>query len=104
MMPVFSVIDWATLSTNPAEWFAYPFTNILGGAFWVIVFAVIIAVVWVVSDNDVGATVASILITFGIFGGTQYFISAPEYSLFFAIICAVGIAGTILQLFLGRND
>ena len=90
-------IDWATFTNNPAEWFAYPFTSILGPLFWVSIFSVVIVVVWRISNKDVGAVVAAILITFGIFGGTEYFIAAPEYSLFFAIICVIGIAGLVLQ-------
>ena len=96
-------IDWATFNSNPVEWMAYPFTSIIGQLFWPSIFAVAIVISWGVSKN-IGVVVSAILITFGIFGGTQYFISAPEYSLFFAIICAVGIAGTILKLFLGRHD
>ena len=96
-------IDWNTFSTNPAEWFAYPFTNIIGVLFWPSLFATVIVMAWVVS-KDVGVVVSAILITFGFFGGTQYFIAAPEYSLFFAIICAIGIAVLVLQIFLGRND
>ena len=96
-------IDWATFTGNPIEWLAYPFTSVIGQFFWPSVFAAVIAIAWAVS-KDIGVVVAAILITFGIFGGTQYFIAAPEYSLFFGVICAIGIAGTILKLFLGRHD
>lgn len=99
---ILGAIDWNAFTQNPVDWFAYPFVNVIGSSFWVALFAVVIGMAWVLSKN-VTVTVAAILITFGFFGGTQYFISSPEYSLFFAVICVIGIAGTILELFISSK-
>lgn len=100
---IVGAIDWNTLTNNPVEWFSYPFTNLMTASiFWPSVFAVVIAIAWVVSKN-LGVVTAAVLITFGIFGSSGYFLAAPEFSLFFAVIAIAGFAGTILQVFITKK-
>ena len=97
-----NAIDFTTFSTDWIEWLFYPFTNILGAFVWAIIFAVIIAIAYVASDKNIGVVVGAIFITFGIFGSTNAFLGAPEFSLFFSIIAIAAVAGLMIQLFVKR--
>lgn len=97
----FGVIDWNTFTNNWIDWLFYPFTNILGGLFWVTIFAIVIGMSWIVS-RDIGVVLGTTLVTFGIFGSTNAFLSASEYSLFFSVIAVLCFAGLIIQIFIKK--
>lgn len=95
-------INLSEFNAGPIEWFLTPFRTYFGATVWPIIFAVAIAVVYG-STKHIGPTVAAILLVFGFFGTTNYFLQAPEFSIFFSIIAILGFAGTILALFLRKH-
>lgn len=95
---IIGAIDWTNFTTELIDWLIYPYTNALGNLFWPSIFAVIIAVSFVISNKNLTVVVGAILLTFGIFGTTNAFLAEPAYSLFFSVIAIAALAGTILLL------
>ena len=91
-------INFTNFSINPIKWLLTPYTDQFGELVWPIIFTAVIGFTYA-STKNIGAVVAMILLTFGLFGTTNAFLQAPEFSLFFSIIAAMGFAGTIAVLF-----
>lgn len=99
---ILALINFTNFSANPINWFMTPFTDEFGALTWPIIFAAVIGFTYAATKN-IGSTVALIFLTFGLFGTTNAFLQAPEFSLFFSIIAAAGFAGTIAVLFFRRK-
>ena len=96
-----ALINFSNFSINPIKYFMTPYTDEFGELTWPIIFAAVIGFTYAATKN-IGSTVAMIFLTFGLFGTTNAFLQAPEFSLFFSIIAAAGFAGTIAVLFFRR--
>lgn len=102
MLPkILLAINWDTFTTDLIEWMFYPFTNILGSLFWVIIFSIVIGMSWIIS-RDIGVVLGVTLVTFGIFGGTNAFLGASEYSFFFSVVATLCFAGLVIQIFVKK--
>lgn len=94
--------DMDEYESNVPGWHIKGFERYLGAFVMPIIFAMFIGFVYM-SSTDLTSTVYMIFITFALYGTTNAFIQAEEYSLFFAIIAIIGIAGIILSLFLKKR-
>jgi len=95
-------INFSNFSANPIEWSLYAFRVHFGMLVWPIIFTAVIGFTYGITHN-LGSVVAVILLTFCLFGTTNYFLQAPEFNLFFSIIAVIGIAGMMLVLFFRRS-
>lgn len=95
------LINFTNFSINPINWFMTPYTDQFGELIWPIIFAAVIGFTYAGTKN-IGSVVAMILLTFGLFGTSNAFLQAPEFSLFFSVIAAAGFAGVIAVLFFKR--
>lgn len=102
MIPKISLVafDYDTFQANPLTWIITAFTKHLTESMvWILIFSGVIFFTYGVSRNA-QATVAMIMLVFGIFGTTNYFLQSPEFSIFFEIIAIVGFAGGLIALFI----
>lgn len=97
------MINFTYIVENFIEWAVTPFTNVFGNMFWASIFSAVIAISWIATKN-LAVTLGAILLTFGIFGTTNAFLTTPEYSLFFGIVAVASIAGLMLELFITRGN
>jgi hypothetical protein len=96
-------INFTNFTDDVFGWMMTPYIDQFGSAFWLVIFATVIAFTYVVTHN-LTATVAAIFVTFAAFGSTSVFLGDPQYSFFFSIISMIGVAGTILVLYLKRTN
>jgi hypothetical protein len=105
MLEILLAIDFNSIISDPISWLAYPFTNIFGWVFWPGMFTTSIIIAYIVAPAraKLGVTLQAILLTFGIFGATEYFLGAPEFSLIFATIAGLCLAGLVLTFLTSSN-
>ncbi len=96
------LFNWTDFSTDFMTWWMSAFIDPLGGAFWPLIFTTVFGVTFLISNKNLAVTTAAILMTFGIFGTYEAFVSQPEFSLFFSIIAIAGFAGTAAALFIKK--
>lgn len=92
-------IDIDELLANVPEFFAKAYKIQLGDIFWPFIFLAIIGSVWA-STTNIGVTLASLLLTFALFGTTKSFMAIGAFNIFSAIIASACVAGLILALFM----
>lgn len=95
-------INLSEFFTDTINWMLTPFRSHLGIYIWPAIFASTVAFVYV-STKNIGSTIASILLIFGLFGSVSEFIVVPEFRLFFSFIAAAGLAGIILSLYMKKH-
>jgi len=87
------------------EWAVGQYKVYISDFIWVFLFIGMIGFVWTVSHNNVGATLASILLIFAAYGGKRAFLDGmgQQVSLLFSVIGAICLAVLILGLFLRKR-
>jgi len=95
-------ISFTNFSGDFINWSLTPFQTYVGFMMWPIIFTGVIGFVYVITEN-IGSTVAAIFIIFALFGTTNAFIQAPEFSSIFFLISALGLSGLVLTIFIKRR-
>lgn len=96
------MFNFSNFTSGVIDWFLDPFKTYLGEFAYPVLFVSVFVVALGVSRN-LGVAVAVLLVTFGLFGSTDAFNTAPEFSLFFSIIAVIGITALVLMLFIKRE-
>lgn len=95
-------INFTNFSQDFINWTLTPFQAIVGFLIWPIIFTSVIVFIYVITEN-IGSTIAAIFIVFALFGTTNAFIQAPEFSSIFFIVTVAGLAGLVLTIFVKRR-
>lgn len=96
------LVDTSGFFDNPLDYLLTPFRSHIGIYVWPAIFISVIGFVYV-STHNLGSTLASILLIFGLFGSVSDFIQVPEFILFSSILAIAGLAGIILSLFMKKH-
>lgn len=94
--------NFTEFMADPADIAMTPFQIYVGVVMWPIIMAGVIGLVYKTTDH-MSTTVAAIFIVFGLFGSTNAFIQAPEFSQWFFIVAVLGWAGVVLTLFVKKR-
>lgn len=99
---VLSGFNFSNFMNDPIDWSMTPFQLYVGVLMWPIIMAGVIGYVYR-STHHLSTTVAAIFIVFALFGSTNSFIQAPEFSQFFFMVAVLGWAGVVLTLFVKKR-
>jgi len=100
---VMTVFNWTNFSEDFMNFWRYPYELYLTDAFWPVIFTSVFGLSFIISKGNLAVVTASVLFTFGIFGTTESFANAPEFSMLFGLVAIAGFAGTIALLFFKRH-
>lgn len=100
---VLTTFNWTNFSQDFMNFWRYPYELYLSEMFWPVIFTGVFGLSLLVSKGNIAVTTAAVLFTFGIFGSSEVFKSAPEFSLLFGLVAIAGFAGTVAMLFIKRH-
>ena len=94
--------NFTQFMADPGDLAMTGFQLYVGVVMWPIIMAGAIGYVYRTTSH-LSTTVAAIFIVFALFGSTNGFIQAPEFSQWFFIVAVLGWAGVVLTLFVKKR-
>lgn len=99
---ILMAFDFENLRTDFLDYSMTPFQAFFGIWLWPIIFMWVITLVYMKTQH-LSTTVFAILLTFAIWGHTNQFIQAPEFSSFFFLIAVASWAGCATTIFVKKR-
>jgi hypothetical protein len=99
LLSVLFRLNISEVKKSVPDWFLQPFTTYIGDMIYPLIATGFLILIFTVSSKNVIATLAGIIVLWGLYGTTLPFLKAAPLSLMVSVVAAMLVAALITKLF-----